>query len=84
MTLATVQAIKSAATKRLTLAAVRAELATKGIKISAKDGEFRVVPAGHGEADAYYTDDLFDALETGRANAQWLEDLASRRRLANR
>lgn len=68
---------------RLTQAAVRTELQSLGLVLTKVDGEYRVayripspLPGGHGriaklqaeqERSAYYTDDLADALDTGRA-----------------
>lgn len=58
---------------KLTLATVRASLAELGVKIRKTDGEFRVVVAGYDESHAYYTDDLSDALGTGKEMAVWAE-----------
>jgi hypothetical protein len=68
---------------RLTFAAVKAELATIGVKIRKTDcGEFRVVLAGQGEESAYYTDDLSDALGTGKEAAAWQEKQNNRAKIA--
>lgn len=72
------------ARKRLTLASVKVLLAAQGVKIRkvADTGEYRVVLAGHGESDAYYTDDLADAHGTGLEMAAWLEKQAAKERSA--
>jgi hypothetical protein len=50
----------------MTLADVKHELQGLGVVISKKDGEYRVNRHGAGEGPAYYTDDLADAVMTGR------------------
>jgi hypothetical protein len=61
---------KSTTPKKLTLAAVRMQLADLGLVIAKRDGEYRVnIHSGH-EDTAHYTDDLQDALDTGRMIAQ--------------
>lgn len=55
------------------LKAAKATLAPLGISItySADYGEYRVYPkGGRGEGAAYYTDDLEDAVATGREMAK--------------
>jgi hypothetical protein len=54
---------------RLTLAAVAGELSRLGVTIASQPGEYRVNWRGGKEATAYYTDDLADALATGRGMA---------------
>ena len=57
-------------TARLTLASVRAELGAVGMRIARTPyGEFRVAFASDRERSAYFTDDLADALATGRVMA---------------
>ena len=52
----------------LTLAAVRSLLRMGNISIArGPDGEYGVKPMGAPESQAYYTMDLTDALDTGRA-----------------
>ncbi|HKW13095.1 MAG TPA: hypothetical protein VJS69_01275 [Candidatus Krumholzibacteria bacterium] len=41
-------------------------LARMGVTLRKKDGEFRVTLKGAGEASAYYTNDLADAVQTGQ------------------
>ena len=53
--------------RRMTLADVKHELQGLGVVISKKDGEYRVNRRGAGEGPAYYTDDLTDAVMTGRS-----------------
>ena len=53
--------------RRMTLADAKHELRGVGVIISKKDGEYRVNRRGAGEGPAYYTDDLTDAVMTGRA-----------------
>lgn len=55
--------------KRLTLKEVKATLATLGISIRSRDGEYRVNFRGGYETSAAYTTDLGDALGTGQAMA---------------
>lgn len=46
----------------------QAELRTLGITLRKTDGEYRVAFAGKGtESSAYYTNDIEDAVNTGRA-----------------
>jgi hypothetical protein len=45
------------------------ELRALGVVITKKDGEYRVNRRGAGEGPAYYTDDLRDAVATGRRMA---------------
>lgn len=54
-------------TKRLTLATVRTELRAIGVVITTTDSEYRVNYRNGREATAYYTNDLADALATGKA-----------------
>jgi hypothetical protein len=49
-----------------TLKAAKAELAAIGVTLTKKDGEHRVNLAGGLEASAYYTDNLTDAVATGK------------------
>lgn len=79
--------LSATAAARLTFGAVRLELAAIGLKLAKRDGEFRVAyPGPHHEAEpsAYYTDDLFDALETGREMARHAEAEQRRATLATR
>jgi hypothetical protein len=49
---------------------VFAELKKLGLTVRKSDGEFRVAyPGLNSEASAYYTEDLLDLLNTGRAMA---------------
>jgi hypothetical protein len=52
--------------RRMTLADAKHELAPLDVVLSKKDGEYRVNRRGAGEGPAYYTDDLQDAVMTGR------------------
>lgn len=57
-----------------TIREVRAELSQLGLSLAKTDhGEFRVAPrcgtSADREAASYYTDDLLDALATGRSMA---------------
>ena len=54
----------------ITLAEARAELRPLGIVLTKRDGEFRVTRKGVGEIPAYHTDDLADAVATGRKLAE--------------
>jgi hypothetical protein len=54
----------------LTLAAVSAELRRLGVAIRSAPGEYRVNYRGGQETTSYHTDDLADALATGRAMAE--------------
>jgi hypothetical protein len=56
--------------KRLTIAAVTAELRAIGVTIRHHDGEYRVNLKGGSPASEYFTDDLADALGTGRDMAK--------------
>lgn len=56
---------------------VKAELQGLGLTFRHRDGEFRVNYRGGTESTAYYTDDLEDARDTGRAMAA---ELAKRTR----
>ena len=52
---------------RLTLKSVRTELKAHKVVIKkTADGEYRVCKVGGSEDSAYYTDDLEDALITGK------------------
>jgi hypothetical protein len=54
----------------LTLTAAKALLRPLGVTLRKRDGEYRVAfDMRDNEASAYYTNDLADALETGRAMA---------------
>ena len=67
----------------LTNVFVRTDLAGRGVKFKATGhGDFRICVAGEGEAAAYYTDDLQDALETGRAMADHADKRAKAARIA--
>lgn len=50
----------------MTLADARHELHALDVILTKKDGEYRINRRGAGEGPAYYTDDLFDAVATGR------------------
>lgn len=51
----------------LTLRSVRKELMIYKVRIrKTVDGEYRVSVKGQGEDSAYYTNDLYDALQTGK------------------
>ena len=50
----------------MNLADAKNELRPLGVVLTKKDGEYRVNRRGAGEGPAYYTDDLFDAVATGR------------------
>ena len=54
---------------KLTLKAVKAGLAARGISIHKIDGEYKVYPKGT-IGQAYFTNDLTDALGTGQLIAQ--------------
>ncbi len=55
----------------LTVKGVQGELAANGVAFRSlpESGEFRVVVMGKAEIQAYYTDELGDALSTGKAMA---------------
>jgi hypothetical protein len=55
---------------KLTVAAVRAELAPLGITITKRDGEYVVRVKGSAQGEGYFTSDLADALATGKAMAK--------------
>jgi hypothetical protein len=55
---------------RLTLKAATEELKACGMLIASQPGEYRVNYRGGREATAYFTDDLADALSTGKIMAQ--------------
>jgi hypothetical protein len=55
--------------EKLSLNIVRAQLSAIGLTIRHDDGEYRVNKKNGREATAYYTNDLEDALNTGRAMA---------------
>jgi hypothetical protein len=79
LTLGTANRVLPVKPARLTIASVRAELGKLGVKIKKnEDGEFRVILAGETEKSAYYTDDLKDALDTGKAMADWQEKKAAK------
>lgn len=61
---------KNPSRPRLTLATVRDALSERGISIRKSDGEYRVNFIGGREATAYFTNDLSDALATGRSMAR--------------
>jgi hypothetical protein len=61
---------KNPSRPRLTLATVRDALSERGMSIRKNDGEYRINFIGGREATAYFTNDLSDALATGRAMAQ--------------
>jgi hypothetical protein len=50
----------------MTLADAKHELSGLDVVLSKKDGEYRVNRRGAGEGPAYYTDNLTDAVLTGR------------------
>lgn len=58
----------------LTQANVSTTLRNLGIVIRKRDGEYRVNFKGGSEATAYYTDDIQDALDTGKMMAQLRKD----------
>jgi len=53
----------------MTIAEAKAILRPLGVTLRHTVGEFRVNLAGGKEATAYYTDDINDAVATGRAMA---------------
>lgn len=53
----------------MTLKQAKAELEVLGMTIRKEAGEYRVNEKGGKEATAYYTDDLDDAVRTGREMA---------------
>lgn len=53
----------------MTLATARSILRNLGITLAKRDGEYRVNFTNGLEATAYYTDDIDDAVGTGRAMA---------------
>lgn len=55
---------------KLTMKAAKAELTLIGIRLTKRDGEYRVIVAGMPEPHAYYTTDLRDAVQTGAIMAQ--------------
>ena len=55
---------------RLTLKEAAEALKACGMQIASQPGEYRVNYRGGREATAYYTDDLADALSTGKIMAQ--------------
>ena len=57
---------------RLTQDDVKGALRNLGLTFRSRDGEFRVNYRGGTEGTAYYTDDLSDALDTGREMAAYL------------
>lgn len=54
---------------RLTIAEAKAELKQLGVTLTKRDGEFRVNVSGASELHAYYTDDITDAVASGRVMA---------------
>jgi hypothetical protein len=50
----------------MTLADAKTLLRPLDVILTKKDGEYRVVRRGGSEESAYYTDDLWDAYETGK------------------
>lgn len=56
---------------------VAAQLAALGLKIAVRPGEYCVNFRGGGDATAYLTDDLDDALDHGRAVAAALPEASS-------
>jgi hypothetical protein len=57
--------------------AVAAELAALGLTIAVRPGEYVVNFRGGGDATAYFTDDLDEALDHGRALAAALAEATS-------
>jgi hypothetical protein len=53
----------------MTIKQAREELGRVGMVLRASDGEFRVNVRGGAESTAYYTNDLDDAVGTGRLMA---------------
>ena len=54
---------------KISFASVKAELNKIGVSVRKRDGEYRVNTIGGTSASAYFTDDLTDALGTGRLMA---------------
>jgi hypothetical protein len=54
----------------MTLTEAKAALRPLGLSLRKRDGEYRVNFTGGAEATAYYTNDIFDAVETGRQMAK--------------
>jgi hypothetical protein len=50
----------------VTLADAKTELRKVDVVITKRDGEYRVNRRGAGEGPAYYTDNLWDAVATGK------------------
>jgi hypothetical protein len=57
----------------MTIRRAKLALHEHGVSLRYRDGEFRVNLAGGNESTAYYTDDLQDAVETGRMMANRTE-----------
>jgi hypothetical protein len=53
----------------MTLSDAKKIVAAVGCTLSKSDGEYRVNLRGHGEATAYYTNDLQDAVNTAKTMA---------------
>lgn len=56
----------------MTIKQAKATARALGFKLTHEDGEFRVCPIGGHEGQAYYTDDLDDAIGTAR----WMSERA--------
>jgi len=56
---------------KLTLKAVRAELSPLNVVITKKDGEYKVRLKGSKPGEGYFTNDLQDALLTGKQLRIW-------------
>lgn len=61
-----------------TLKQAQAELRSLGMVLTHSDGEYRVNFKGGAERTASYTNDIDDAVGTGRAMAKWAEEEADR------
>jgi thioredoxin reductase (NADPH) len=72
ISVARVRAVAEAGGDRhgMTLAEAKAQLAPLGIVLSKKDEEYRVNFRGGGESTAYYTNDIEDAVMTGKQMAK--------------
>jgi hypothetical protein len=68
----------------LTLAEARAELRAIGVTLKKSDGEYRVNFEGGPEKTAYYTDDINDAVKTGKAMVAKLAEFVYRSSLIDK
>lgn len=62
--------------KSYTVLEAKKRLADFGMTLRKKDGEYRVNFLGGKEAEAYYTDDICDAVDTGIHMRQQCDDIA--------